>query len=60
MTRKVWVALFWLLVLIYLTASLISSNHPLWLRILGLVVIIMWGLLTPISRKNRNHKSLQQ
>jgi hypothetical protein len=53
MSREIWVAIFWILALIYFIASMAISDHPLWVRVLGLIVVIMWGLLTPIIGKRK-------
>lgn len=56
MNRKGWLIIFWMLLLIYLFYSIFINNGPLWIRILGLVIVIMWGALMPIIDKK---KSLQ-
>jgi len=56
MNRKGWLIIFWMLLLIYLFYSIFINNGPLWIRILGLVIVIMWGALMPIIGKK---KSLQ-
>lgn len=53
MNKKVWLIIFWVLLLIYITYSVFVSNEPLWIRILGLLVVIMWWLLTPIIDKKK-------
>lgn len=56
MNRKGWLIIFWMLLLIYLFYSIFINNGPLWIRILGLVIVIMGGALMPIIGKK---KSLQ-
>lgn len=53
MNKKVWVVIFWMLLLIYITYSVFISNEPLWIRILGLSIVIIWWLLTPIIDKKK-------
>lgn len=55
MSKKVWIIIFWVLLLIYITYSVFINNEPLWVRILGLFVVIMWGLLTPIIEKKKSN-----
>lgn len=58
MSKKVWKLIFLVLLVIYITFSIFISNEPLWVRILGLLIVIMWGLLTPIIEKNDHEKSI--
>ena len=53
MNKKRWVNIFWVLLVIYMVYSVFISNEPLWVRVLGLVIVMMWGALTPIIGKKR-------
>ncbi|WP_188006739.1 hypothetical protein [Sporosarcina sp. ANT_H38] len=53
MNRKAWLFIFWILLVVYFGYSVFVDTKPLWVRILGLVVVIMWGLLTPIIGKRK-------
>ena len=53
MNKKRWVIIFWVLLVIYMVYSVFISNEPLWVRVLGLVIVMMWGALTPIIGKIR-------
>lgn len=53
MNKKVWIIIFWVLLLIYISYSVFISNEPLWIRILGLSLVIIWWLLTPIIDKKK-------
>ncbi|OED33183.1 hypothetical protein BHE17_12260 [Planococcus maritimus] len=57
MHKKVWVFIFLLLLLIYISYSVLISNDPLWVRFLGLFIVILWGMLTPILDKKKSDQS---
>ncbi|MBU9673364.1 hypothetical protein KQ939_00590 [Planococcus sp. CP5-4] len=61
MNKKVWVFIFWLLLLIYISYSVFISNDSLWVRVLGLFVVILWGMLTPLidKKKSEQDESIQ-
>lgn len=42
MNKKTWVFIFWLLLLIYISYSVFISNEPLWVRVLGLLIVVLW------------------
>ena len=33
--------------------SVFISNEPLWVRVLGLIIVMVWGMLTPIIGKKK-------
>lgn len=58
MNKKRWVNIFWVLLVIYMVYSVFISNEPLWVRVLGLVIVMMWGTLTPIIGKKREKNEI--
>ncbi|GKV70340.1 hypothetical protein NCCP2716_28380 [Sporosarcina sp. NCCP-2716] len=48
MNRKIWLSLFFMLVAVYLGYSILFGDGALWVRLLGLAVIILWFCLTPL------------
>lgn len=56
MSKKVWIAIFWVLLLVYFTYSVFINNETLWVRVLGLFVVILWGVLTPVIYKKKSNQ----
>gem|GEM_PF-6575569 len=48
MKRRAWIFVFWILAAVYLGYSILVGDGALWVRLIGLAVIILWFCLMSI------------